>query len=283
MPEFLINMTLSTTPQATFAQADALLLQAAELKNEAAQLQSRIDTINERVEIMTTTASGLQAIANQDRESIQFMFERSLEVYEDVLGAYERIPRRAARLDNLKVRVEDGMATVEELEGLLQDMVELRRTGRLERSQAPEPENLPTQSTTVPSIEASQSEIEQTPTFSTSIKRNMSAIQDESEDESPETMAPKKIKLGGSISRAEDEGADSGAGEDGSREDTSPDETNSRSSFDNANGRCSNLESSLHSIDTNEAKSSVETSLIQDHDPGYHGQASQSPESTNTE
>jgi hypothetical protein len=143
MPQFLMDTGLSTTPQHAFEQADALLLQAADLRSEAAALQARIDILNARANTLTTTAEGLQAIAIQDRESIQYILDGALLVFKDCLTTYESRPRKAANLENVKLRVEDGMATLEEVEDILQDLQSSQVRHRSERSWTPEPETPP--------------------------------------------------------------------------------------------------------------------------------------------
>ncbi|KAK5558061.1 hypothetical protein LTR46_004240 [Exophiala xenobiotica] len=143
MPQFLMNTGLSTTPQHAFEQADALLLQAADLRSEAAALQAQIDILNARANTLTTTAKGLQAIAIQDRESIQYILDGALLVFKECLTTYESRPRKAANLENVKTRVEDGMATLEEVEDILQDLQSSQMRHRSERSWTPEPETPP--------------------------------------------------------------------------------------------------------------------------------------------
>ncbi|KAK5462859.1 hypothetical protein LTS15_002571 [Exophiala xenobiotica] len=143
MPEFLMNTGMSTTPQHAFEQADALLLQAADLRSEAATLQARIGILNARANTLTTTAEGLQAIAIQDRQSIQYILDGALLVFKDCLTTYESRPRKAANLENVKTRVEDGMATLEEVEDILRDLQSSQVRHRSERSWTPEPETPP--------------------------------------------------------------------------------------------------------------------------------------------
>ncbi|EXJ91792.1 hypothetical protein A1O3_00342 [Capronia epimyces CBS 606.96] len=179
MPQFLMTLALSTTPQQAFEQADALLVQASMLHYQAAQLESQVDTINERAEILITTASGLRVIAEQDRESIQYLFDSALETYQNDVAAYEKVPHQAERLRSVKARVEDGMVTIEELEALLEDMVTLTTPKRSDRSLAPEPESPPSPLTTMPLL------------FPAGVKRGRSASEEEEQQAGPST---KKVK-----------------------------------------------------------------------------------------
>ncbi|EXJ93493.1 hypothetical protein A1O1_01885 [Capronia coronata CBS 617.96] len=179
IPRFLMDMALSTTPQQAFQQADALLLQAAELKHKATEYQSQLAILNERADILVATACGLQAIAQQDRESIQHLLDSALEMYGSNVDEYASLPRKAERLESLKIRVEDGMATIEQLEAFLQDMMTSTTPTRSERSLAPEPESPPTPLRTA------------APAFVTGVKRGRS---ENEEDEHQATQPVKRLK-----------------------------------------------------------------------------------------
>lgn len=219
IPAFLMRMGLSTTPQTAFDQADALILQAAELREQAAFLKSRIAKLNERADVLTNTAFGLQAIAKQDRESIEYFLERSLEVHKDIVGEYELVPRRAARLNGIRDRVEDGMATVEELEAFLGDIHDFATTERQNRSSAPEPESPPSPTTTRLSIESTQVDFATAPTSTKSLKRKLSAIQEEGDGVNSDghIQGIKKIKREDRI--ALERGSDSDSASEGPEQD----------------------------------------------------------------
>lgn len=196
IPDFLTRITLYTTPQHAFEYADALLLQAAQLRQHATHSQSRSDVLNERADILTTTAFGLQIIANQDRESIQSLFDRALHVHQDLIEAYRAISRKAAHLNAIQERVEDGMATVEELEAFLDDVHESCANDRLQRSLAPEPESPPSPSNSRPAVESVQSEmvVKHTPVYP--LKRKLSEIREVSDMADGPAKALKGIKRG---------------------------------------------------------------------------------------
>ncbi|KEF54763.1 uncharacterized protein A1O9_09205 [Exophiala aquamarina CBS 119918] len=156
IPDFLTNMTLSTSPQISFEQADNLLLQALELRQEAVELQARIDALNERADVLKTTATGLQAIAAQDRAIIQARFDLAVELHTNFVLIYGPATNKSLRFQQLEHRVEDGLATMEELENFFDDLQSSSVPGRSERSRAPEPETPDTASIVVPSVEGAR-------------------------------------------------------------------------------------------------------------------------------
>lgn len=157
MPDLLVNMTLATAPpQVTFEQADDLLLQATELRQEAVDLQARIDALNNRADILHTTATGLQAIATHDRAIIQARFNRSIDLHTDFTLIYGSATKKSTRFLQLEPRVEDGLATIEEVESFIDDLQSTSVPERSERSKAPEPDTPITTSHIVPSVEGEE-------------------------------------------------------------------------------------------------------------------------------
>jgi hypothetical protein len=156
IPDFLANMTLATSPQASFEQADSLLLQAAELRQEAIDLQARIDALNERANVLHTTATGLQAIATQDRAIIQSRFNLAVELHTDYNLIYGPDTNKSTRFHQLEPRIEDGLATMEEVENFIDELQSLSVPERSERSKAPEPETPDSTSILIPSVESAQ-------------------------------------------------------------------------------------------------------------------------------
>jgi len=156
IPDFLANMTLSTAPQISFEQADSLMVQASELREEAVELQARIHALNERAHILQTTATGLQAIATQDRAIIESRFELAVELHTDFILIYGSTTNKTIRFHQLESRVEDGLATMEELENFIDDLQSSSVTRRSERSKAPEPETPDSASNIILSVEGAQ-------------------------------------------------------------------------------------------------------------------------------
>lgn len=156
IPEFLANMTLATSPQASFEQADSLLLQTSELRQEAIDLQAQIDALNERADVLHTTATGLQAIAAQDRAIIQSRFNLAVEFHADFSLIYGPDTNNSTRFHQLEPRVKDGLATMEEVENFIDELQSSSVPARSERSIAPEPETPDTSSIVIPSVEGVQ-------------------------------------------------------------------------------------------------------------------------------
>ncbi|EXJ70089.1 uncharacterized protein A1O5_07162 [Cladophialophora psammophila CBS 110553] len=183
LPRFLTRMILSTTPQQAFEQVDELVLQAAALRGQAEELQGQIDFLNDRADCLTATAEGLQEIAEQDRDAIQTMFERSLSVYKHMYAMYVSAPRKAARFNDIRTRSEDGMVTMEEMEAFLEDVYQyfLVTSERIQRSAAPEPESPPSSADALPSIDTAQSESEAEFPDKRGLKRKLSAVREEDE------------------------------------------------------------------------------------------------------
>ena len=209
MPQFLMNTGLATIPQHAFEQADTLLLQAADLRSEAAVLQAQIDILNSRANTLTTTAEGLQAIATQDRQSLQYILDGALLVFEDRLPNYESRPRKAANLKDVKTRVEDGMATLEEVEDILQDLQSSQARHRSERSWTPEPESPPDSPVTLAAAE-DQVSIDSSKTSVTdneSLKRKIPA-ESEGDGEADMDLPLKRARRGSTASDNFDEEGD---------------------------------------------------------------------------
>ncbi|KIW57943.1 hypothetical protein PV05_02499 [Exophiala xenobiotica] len=201
MPQFLLNISLPTTPQHAFEQADTLLLQAADLRNEAAALQAQIDILNARANTLTTTAEGLQTIALQDRQSLQYILDGALLVFEDRLTTYESRPQKAAKLKDVKTRVEDGMATLEEVEDILQDLQSSQARHRSERSWTPEPESPPASPGTLATAEdeADIDSSKNSVTDNKTLKRKMPA-ESEGDGEADMDLPLKRARRGSTTS-----------------------------------------------------------------------------------
>ncbi|KIW79707.1 hypothetical protein Z517_06321 [Fonsecaea pedrosoi CBS 271.37] len=180
LPRFMTRMILSTTPQQAFAQVDELHLQAAALREQAHELQEQIDFLKDRADCLATTAEGLQEIAEQDRDAIQTMFERSLCIYQHMYTVYVSAPRREARFNDIKTRSEDGMVTMEEMEEFLEDVYQhfLVTFERVERSAAPEPESPPTLNT-LSSAAPAQNQSETEVPIKQGLKRKFSTFQED--------------------------------------------------------------------------------------------------------
>ena len=140
IPTFLKDITLATTPQMWFEQADYLYLQAAELRKEAKQLQTRIDTLNDRAEDLDTAASKLQKLATDDRAQLQTELDGVLQHHGSILDEYEKQPKRAKKLNQLVLKVEEGRATLEEIEAfsdVLHGLREKSITGEVQEFSSP--------------------------------------------------------------------------------------------------------------------------------------------------
>lgn len=171
------SATLPTTPQQVFEQADALLVHGLELKEDAAKLHTPTNVVNKRANTLIITAFALQAIADQYREAIQSTLDSTLLGCPDVVATYEREPQKAIRLNILKTRVEDGMASLEELEALIQDMREFGQRTRSQRSLAPEPETPPKEGTIASSCGGSQPEGQPGHAQKNTLKRTLSVAE----------------------------------------------------------------------------------------------------------
>ncbi|KIW29373.1 uncharacterized protein PV07_05191 [Cladophialophora immunda] len=183
LPRFMTRMILSTTPQQAFEQVDELILQASGLREQAKELQEQIDFLNDRADCLTATAEGLQEIAEQDRDAIQTMFERSLCVYKHMYAVYVSAPRKEARFNDIRTRSEDGMVTMEEMEAFLEDVYQhfLIASERVQRSAAPEPESPPSTLDTQSSVGQAQNQSEPELATNRGQKRKLSAFQEEDE------------------------------------------------------------------------------------------------------
>lgn len=205
IPDLLVNMTLATAPpQATFEQADDLLLQATELRLEAVDLQARIDALNNRADILYTTATGLQAIATHDRAIIQARFNRSIDLHTDFTLIHGSATNKSTRFLQLEPRVEDGLATIEEVESFIDDLQSKSVPDRSERSKAPEPDTPMTTSHIVPSVEGDETRTHKRKHTSSSTKasqvkrpRQHPILVNEQSHESQETIGrPASMELG---------------------------------------------------------------------------------------
>ncbi|KAH0840474.1 hypothetical protein FOPE_05965 [Fonsecaea pedrosoi] len=225
LPRFMTRMILSTTPQQAFAQVDELHLQAAALREQARELQEQIDFLKDRADCLATTAEGLQEIAEQDRDAIQTMFERSLCIYQHMYTVYVSAPRREARFNDIKTRSEDGMVTMEEMEEFLEDVYQhfLPTFERVERSAAPEPESPPTLNALSSAAQA-QNQSETEVPIKQGLKRKFSTFQ---EDENGIDADSERANKGNDAVESSDEAS---SDEDCQDESTNNVETNEESS-----------------------------------------------------
>ncbi|KAI1619493.1 hypothetical protein EDD37DRAFT_207956 [Exophiala viscosa] len=156
LPHDLTNIALPTTPQQSLDRAEAMLQQAEGLRKEARALQSQIQGLNKRADTLTKSALTFQAVAARDRQSVQYTLEGGLVVFNELVATYKSLPHNATRLQTLQGRVEDGMATLQDLQDMFQDIQRFCKDTRVLRSPAPEPES-PPETAPVPGSEKSNS------------------------------------------------------------------------------------------------------------------------------
>ncbi|KAK5037685.1 hypothetical protein LTS07_001152 [Exophiala sideris] len=143
LPHDLTNVALPTTPQQSLDRAEAMLQQAEGLRKEARALQSQIQGLNKRADTLTKSALTFQTVAARDRQTVQYTLEGGLVVFEELVATYKSLPQNATRLQALQTRVEDGLATLQDLQDIFQDMKSFCKDARVNRSPAPEPESPP--------------------------------------------------------------------------------------------------------------------------------------------
>lgn len=149
-PPFFEELVLPTTPQQTLDQADALFNHFSDLRHLNAQRSGLYHPIHERLELLATTAQGLQAIDEQDRQPMQEMLDQLLQEYKTKIAEYERSSSKAAeRSQDLKDRVRRGMATVEDLEDIMFEVANRGTPSRSDSSLTSEPESPPSPLTTM--------------------------------------------------------------------------------------------------------------------------------------
>ncbi|KIX94115.1 uncharacterized protein Z520_10141 [Fonsecaea multimorphosa CBS 102226] len=233
LPRFLARMILSTTPQQAFEQVDELILQASALREQAQELQEQINFLNDRADCLTATAEGLQQIAEQDRDAIQTMFERSLCAYKHMYAVYVSAPRKEARFNDIRTRSEDGMVTMEEMEAFLEDVYQyfLVTSERVQRSAAPEPESPPSVLDTAEAQNQSVMEL----TTKQDLKRKFAAFQEEDESGVETDSQRSKVVNDGVVS--DDEASSDEDEEDGSA-------TNAETQDENSGGSTTQTEES---------------------------------------
>jgi hypothetical protein len=102
-------------PQASFARADDLLIQAALLRAEAEVMKAAMKSSYDKALQFEKSAVELQANAEEDREYVQADLDTTLEHHGDVLEHFVLIAHNELELKRLTTSVEEGRAYMHEV------------------------------------------------------------------------------------------------------------------------------------------------------------------------
>jgi hypothetical protein len=105
-------------PQASFARADDLLIQAAQLRAEAEVMKAAMKSSYDKALQFEKSAEELQENAEEDREYVQAELDATLKYHSDVLENFVLIANNELELKRLTTSVEEGSAYVHEVIGL---------------------------------------------------------------------------------------------------------------------------------------------------------------------
>jgi hypothetical protein len=105
-------------PQASFARADDLLIQAAQLRAEAEVMKAAMKSSYDKALQFEKSAEELQENAEEDREYVQAELDATLKYHSDVLENFVLIAHNELELKRLTTSVEEGSAYVHEVIGL---------------------------------------------------------------------------------------------------------------------------------------------------------------------
>src|ERR1700733_1549152 len=115
-------------PQASFAQADDLLIQAALLRAEAEVMKAAMESNYDKALQYEKSAVELQANAEKDREYVQAGFDTTLECNSDVLEHFVLAPHNELELKRLTTSVEEGRAYMHEVTSLGEQLLHFKAT-----------------------------------------------------------------------------------------------------------------------------------------------------------
>lgn len=115
-------------PQASFARADDLLVQAAQLRAEAEVMKAAMKSSYDKALQFEKSAVELQENAEEDREYVQAELDATLEYHSDVLENFVLIAHNELELKRLTTSVEEGSAYVHEVIGLGERLLHFKAT-----------------------------------------------------------------------------------------------------------------------------------------------------------
>jgi hypothetical protein len=127
------TLDLLDLPQASFARADDLLIQAAQLRAEAEAMKAAMKSSYDKALQFEKSAVELQENAEKDRKYVQAELDATLEYHRDVLGNFVLIAHNELELKRLTTSVEEGSAYVHEVIGLGERLLHFK-TMKLESS-----------------------------------------------------------------------------------------------------------------------------------------------------
>ena len=122
-------------PQASFARADNLLIQAAQLRAEAEAMKAAMKSSYDKALQFERSAVELQENAEEDREYVQAELDATLEYHSDVLEDFVLIAHNELELKRLTTSVEEGNAYVHEVIGLGEQLLHFK-AAKLESSKS---------------------------------------------------------------------------------------------------------------------------------------------------
>jgi hypothetical protein len=115
-------------PQASFARADDLLVQAALLRAEAEAMKAAMESNYDKALQCEKSAVELQANAEKDRKYVQAGLDTTLEYNSDVLEHFVLAPHNEQELKRLTTSVEEGKAYMHEVISLGERLLHFKAT-----------------------------------------------------------------------------------------------------------------------------------------------------------